>query len=201
MAFMKSQREGQRNFFDAFPIDQLKLSGSDYSAGRVLFVDVGGATGHQCVALRQKTGLLGKIALQDQAMMLAKANKEELISHGIDAQAHDFFTEQPVKNAKAYYLRNVMHDWTDESCIKILRRLRDACSDDSMILIDEMVLPDHGASWKQTQKDVQMMACLAAIERSKSQWEQLLGKAGLSIKEISTYDKEMGDAVIIAVKA
>ncbi|KXL49851.1 MAG: hypothetical protein FE78DRAFT_533762 [Acidomyces sp. 'richmondensis'] len=201
MAFMRAQREGQKYFFDTFPIDRLKLSNLDHRNGRILIVDVGGATGHQCIALRQTSGLLGKMVLQDHAIMLAKANAEELASHKVDVQIHDFFTEQPVKNAKAYYLRNVMHDWNDESCIKILQRLREACSDDSMILIDEMVLPDHGATRKQTQKDVQMMACLAAIERSRSQWEHLLGNTGLAITKVCTYDTEMGDAVIIAMKA
>ncbi|KAK5125543.1 hypothetical protein LTR85_000654 [Meristemomyces frigidus] len=202
VAFMKAQREGQKAWTDSFPIAPLKLSDSELEGGRTLFVDVGGSTGQQCMALRQQyPSLHGGVVLQEQERIIAAVNKEALASYGIDAQAHDFFQEQPVKGAKAYYMRNIMHDWPDGRCIAILQRLRDACADDSMVLIDEMVLPDQGASWKQAQKDIQMMAALAAMERSEAQWKELLAKAGLKIQQVCTYDKEMGDSVIIAVKA
>lgn len=70
-----------------------------------------------------------------------------------------------------------------------------------MILIDDMVMPDTGASWKQTQKDIQMMAGLAAMERSKAQWAELAKKAGLKIDSMWTYDEEMGDSIIQATAA
>jgi len=202
MAFMKSQREGQKAWTDTFPMVMLELSEPDLNDGRPMFVDVGGSSGQQCIALRQQLpGSKGGIVLQDQEMVIAKVDKEQLAGYGIEAQAHDFFKQQPVKSAKAYYMRNIMHDWPDDKCADILTRLREACADDSMLLIDEMVLPDTGASWKQAQKDIQMMAGLAAMERSESQWRDVLARAGLKIRQVCTYDKEMGDSVIIAVKA
>lgn len=202
LAFMKSQREGQKSWTDAFPIETLKLSRDDLSSDRKLFVDVGGSAGHQCIALRQQyPDVRGGLVLQDQEMVVVRVNKEELAGFGIEAQAHDFFEPQPVKGAKAYYMRNIMHDWPDDKCVEILQRLREACADDSMILIDDMVLPDQGASWKQAQKDIQMMAAVAAMERSVTQWKDLLARAGLKIDQVCTYDKEMGDSVIITVKA
>lgn len=202
VAFMKSQREGQKNWTSSFPVELLKLDGREVSSGRVLFVDVGGSAGHQCISLRQRgPDLLGGMVLQDQAMVIDRLNKPHLAGFGIVAQVHDFFQEQPVRGAKAYYLRNVMHDWPDDKCVEILQQLREACAVDSMVLIDEMVLADDRVSWKQAQKDVQMMACLAAMERSRKQWKDLLAKAGLTIQQICTYDQEMGDAVIVAMRA
>ena len=78
-----------------------------------------------------------------------------------------------------------MHDWPDQKCVEILRNLRDAMADDSMILIDDIVLPDLEASWKQAQKDIQMMAVVAAMERSETQWKELLVEAGLKISRHS----------------
>ncbi|KAG6354382.1 hypothetical protein INS49_004399 [Diaporthe citri] len=35
----------------------------------------------------------------------------------VELQVHDFFTPQPVKGARAYFTRSVLHDWPDEqSC-------------------------------------------------------------------------------------
>ena len=70
---------------------------------------------------------------------------------------------------------------------------------DSVLIIDDVVMPSVGATWKQTQKDMQMMACLAAVERSETQWTQLLEAAGLSIRETCIYDPDMRDGVIVAV--
>jgi hypothetical protein len=39
---------------------------------------------------------------------------------------HDFFQEQPVKDADVFVLRAIIHDWSDSYVIKILKRLRDA---------------------------------------------------------------------------
>lgn len=202
LEFMKSQRASQRSWTEGFPVENLRFSEDDLDENRVIFVDVGGASGHQCISLRQKhPELAGRIVVQDQERVIAQADSTELEKHLIESMAHDFFQEQPIKGAKAYYLRNIMHDWPDAKCVDILKQLRNAMSADSVILIDEMVLPDTGASWKQAQKDIQMMSVLAAVERTISQWHELLSQAGLKIKEIHTYDADIGDSIIEAVPA
>lgn len=200
--FMKSQRASQRHWTQNFPVQTLQLPEEDLKSDRVLFVDVGGASGHQCLSLRvNHPELPGKIVVQDQERVIARIDETELQKHQVEAMTHDFFQQQPVKGAKAYYLRNIMHDWPDSKCVEILRHLRDAMAEDSVILIDENVLPDVGASWKQAQKDIQMMSVLAAVERSISQWHDLLRSAGLQVKKIHTYDDDIGDSIIEAIPA
>ena len=58
--------------------------------------------------------------------------------------AHDFFTEQPVKEANFYLLRQILHDWSDKYAVKILRSLLSAMGKDSAIIVMEQVLPDPG---------------------------------------------------------
>jgi demethylsterigmatocystin 6-O-methyltransferase len=199
LAFMKGQRAEQKHWTDTFPFALLEMPDKDRARSRVLFVDVGGAGGHQCVALRDVMGKdAGVMVLQDQEEVIDRAEQSSLRQLGVEPVAHDFFLEQPVKGAKAYYLRNVLHDWPDEQCKIILTKLKDACEADSMVLMDEMVVPDHGCPWQQAQKDLQMMATHAAMERSKSQWEDIVGAAGLKIDSVITYDDAMGDSVIVA---
>jgi len=54
----------------------------------------------------------------------------------------------------------------------------------SRLLIDDWVLPDVGASIKAANMDVNMMLMFDAMERTRGQWERLLGSAGLEIVEI-----------------
>ena len=70
---------------------------------------------------------------------------------------------------------------------------------DSVILIDEIVIPNQGANWRQTQLDLAMMATLAGMERTEGQWRRLLTRAGLVITEICSYEPEFGDSIIEAV--
>ena len=74
-----------------------------------------------------------------------------------------------------------------------------AMNQDSVILIDEIVIPNEGAQWRQTQLDLAMMASLAGMERTEGQWRHLLTRAGLTITGIFLYGSEFGDSIIEAV--
>ena len=80
-----------------------------------------------------------------------------------------------------------------------MKRIIEAMGPDSIILINELVLPNVGAHWRATQTDVTMMACLASMERTEKQWYALLHEAGLKVQKIRTYAQDMGDSVIEAV--
>ena len=92
-----------------------------------------------------------------------------------------------------------MHDYPDEKCLLILKNLKDAMSESSVILIDDMVLPIRATHWRSAQIDIAMMASLAGMERSEKQWTYLLDAAGLRIKRTYTYNLELGDSIIVAI--
>lgn len=99
--------------------------------------------------------------------------------------------------ARAYYLRNILHDWPDNKCIEILQSIKAGMTSESKILIDEMVLPERGAPWRATQLDMAMSSCFAAVERSRAAWEDLLDKAGLKIMKVCRYTEQLDDCVIV----
>ncbi|KAK5633374.1 hypothetical protein RRF57_009088 [Xylaria bambusicola] len=198
MSWMVSQRDGLPMFLDVIDFEK-EFAGQD--ANEVVFVDIGGALGHQCIALRKKhPNLTGRIILQDMEEVIQQATTRPLPGfEGIETQSHDFFMPQPVKGARAYYLRNILHDWPDHKCIQILENIKSAMTKDSRILIDEMVLPERGAPWRATQLDLAMSTCFAAMERSRADWDSLLDKAGLSILKVWKYTDEVDDCIIVAV--
>lgn len=52
-----------------------------------------------------------------------------------------WFSIHHLRGLTDYCIRRVLHDWPDAECVKILKNQADAMSDDSIILIAEMVVP------------------------------------------------------------
>lgn len=70
---------------------------------------------------------------------------------------------------------------------------------DSVILVDEMVLPDTEVHWQCTQTDLTMVAALASIERTRTQWAELLASVGLEIANIRTYTPSVYESIMTVV--
>ncbi|KAI4173394.1 MAG: hypothetical protein LQ343_002926 [Gyalolechia ehrenbergii] len=180
--FMEGQREGRIPWFHHFPV-QDSLGDVSKDTDAVLIVDVGGGRGHDMEAFKSAfPQQQGKLILQDLPMTI------EDISHlkpGIEAMKHNFFTPQPVKGAKAYYFRNIFHDWPDSEARVILQHAADAMKKGySRLLINEWVLSDTNSSLLAAMMDINMMCLFAGTERTRSQWDALLGSAGLKIVKL-----------------
>lgn len=162
-----------------------------------LLVDVGGGFGQQAIAFRQKfADAPGRIIVQDIPETLDRAKPAE----GIEFQVQDFFKQQQVKGAKFYYLRHILHDWTDADCVKILSSIVPAMGPESRLVIDEVVLPNVNVPWQAAYMDLTMMSSLGGIERTRKEYETLLEKVGLRIVDMKTYDAKMQAVILAALK-
>lgn len=54
--------------------------------------------------------------------------------------AHDFFTEQPVKNATVFFLRAILHDWPTAYAARILSQLRGAATPQTTLVIADNII-------------------------------------------------------------
>jgi demethylsterigmatocystin 6-O-methyltransferase len=101
--------------------------------------------------------------------------------------------------AKAYYLRNILHDWPDDRCPLTLSHIKAAMAQDSLLLIDEMVIPTKGAHEISMQVDMTMYGNFASEERTEKRWKELLDAAGFKIEKVYTYyQDELKDCIIVA---
>lgn len=66
---------------------------------------------------------------------------------------------------------------------------------DSRLLINEFVLPNTGATQLPASLDIMMMTLVSGLERTESQWRELLGSVGLEVVRIWTVIPE-AEAVI-----
>jgi hypothetical protein len=53
---------------------------------------------------------------------------------------HDFFSEQPQKNPAVYFLKHVLHNWSDEKCKEILTRLRESAGESTRLILMESLI-------------------------------------------------------------
>lgn len=73
-----------------------------------------------------------------------------------------------------------------------------AMDEDSVILLDEMALPNRGIDWFATQTDLTMFAAFGSMERTEAQWYQLLEGVGLKAQTICTYTHAFRLSIIAA---
>ena len=87
--------------------------------------------------------------------------------------------------ARCYYMHEILHDWSDEPALQILKNLQPAMVPGySKLLIHDHVLSDREPHPQQTGYDLMMMVMVAGKERNEVAWRKLLGDAGLRIVRI-----------------
>ncbi|OJJ78945.1 uncharacterized protein ASPGLDRAFT_70426 [Aspergillus glaucus CBS 516.65] len=173
-----------------FPVQERLIEDSNITNDDALLVDMGGSIGHDLSEFKRKwPDAPGRLILQDLPTVVCHAQG---LDPAIQVTPHDFFTPQPVKDARAYYMHSVLHDWPDDMCRKILANLTPALrSGYSKVLINENVIPDKGAYWETTSLDLIMMA-IGSGERTERHWHKLLESAGLKIMNIWTAPAQKG---------
>jgi len=95
--WMSVQRDPRSTFLDVLPFDQELANGTDDDS--ILFVDIGGSRGHQCIAFRKRyPHLRGRVILQDLPHVISQVKTDPLPGfERIETDAHDMFTPQTIK--------------------------------------------------------------------------------------------------------
>jgi hypothetical protein len=96
--------------------------------------------------------------------------------------AGSFFETIPA-GGDLYLLKNILHGWSDDDCIAILKNIRKVLSDKGRLMIIEVVVESmNKPSWgKMT--DIFMMAGLGGRERTRKEYKDILEKAGYKIDQ------------------
>lgn len=144
-ASVHAMRAHRPSWTDMYPVrerlvDGLKTEGDASST----FADLGGGTGQILQAFQAAVPeYTGRLVLQEAPQVIEAAKSMGVGGDGrIELQVHDFFTPQPIKGARAYFMRSVLHDWPDDHCRKILGHIKDVMEPGySRILISDCVRP------------------------------------------------------------
>jgi orsellinic acid C2-O-methyltransferase len=100
----------------------------------------------------------------------------------------DFFASVP-PGADVYLLKSVLHDWTDEQCVSVLRSCVRAMGPDSRLLLIESTMPAViGRAPNVAQlvmNDLNMMVCHGGRERTVAEFRVLITEAGLRLESVT----------------
>ncbi|KAM5441451.1 hypothetical protein MferCBS31731_003522 [Microsporum ferrugineum] len=195
-SFMGNTMGARTYWIDWYPVQSRIIDGA--SPDKALLVDVGAGKGHDLLAYKEKFPNTGRLVLEDLPAVTEALGS---LDSAIEKVSYDFFTEQPITGARAYFYHHILHDWSDEQCLKILARVASAMTPGySKLLLHEMIIPEVGASQFQAMLDMTMMAFNGGMERTKEQWTVLLEKAGLKVVQFWDPAEEGGDGIVEAMK-
>lgn len=155
-----------------------------------MFLWVGGGTGIVSIALAEAFPAL-RFTVQDldEPIKLGRSALPVSLTDRIHFETQDFFQTNQAKQADVFLLRFILHDWPDDKAVRILRSLRPAMTDDTTLLISDVVSKEgRGELFRDKlahHMDILMMLLFGAQERSEVQWKRLLDDAGFEIADIS----------------
>ncbi|KAJ2932577.1 hypothetical protein H1R20_g4534, partial [Candolleomyces eurysporus] len=78
--------------------------------------------------------------IQAKNVVWPKQCPEAIAEGRIEFEPMDFFVDSPIPNCDVYYLKNIIHNWLDNDCAKILSGIRKVMGPHSRILIHEYIL-------------------------------------------------------------
>lgn len=108
-----------------------------------VMIDVGGGQGTVPRALAAATKHLRFIVQDLEGPVVAgrEALPSELRGR-VEFMHHDFFAAQPVKGADVYFFRWILHNWSEDYCLKILRALIPALKPGARVMVYEHILKE-----------------------------------------------------------
>lgn len=147
-----------------------------------LVADIGGGTGAVLAAVLSAYPTLEGI-LFDQPHVVADAGPvlgEAGVQDRVAVVPGDFFAEVPT-GADAYLMVRVLHDWTDDDAVRILRCVRAAMRADARLLILDAVLGPPNEDAQSKFLDLMMLVSAGGRERERREWDALLSQSGLRL--------------------
>jgi len=155
----------------------------DLASGATV-VDVGGSHGLVSIELARQFPELRFIVqdLDEPVVKNADAKKPAEIGDRVTFMRHDFFEEQPVKGAEIYFLRAVLHNWSDGYAVKILRALIPALKKGAKIVVNDVVMAETGTGPKADElrtriSDLIQLVLNNAGNREMDEWVRLFATA------------------------
>ncbi len=147
--------------------------------------DIGGGTGHiLTTVLESHPGPDGIV--YDLPHCEADANKliqSRGMADRVTFVAGSFFESVPC-GRDLYMMSHIIHDWSEEQCLRILDNCRHAMPRTSQLLIVEQVLPEGNAFHPGKMLDMNMLVHTPGQERTECEYRELLEKAKFKLNRV-----------------
>ncbi|MCL7044764.1 hypothetical protein MKW94_022082 [Papaver nudicaule] len=144
-------------------------------------VDIGGGNGTTIKAIYEAFPHI-KCTLYDLPHVIASSHDHP----NVKKVPGDMFKSVP--SAQAMLLKLILHDWTDEECVNILKKCREAIPKETgKLIIVDVALEEksqHELTKTRLILDIDMLVNTGGRERTADDWETLLKRAGFRSHKI-----------------
>jgi len=174
------------------------LDGFDFSNVNTV-CDVGGGQGHLlCSLLVKFPHLKGTVIELDSVIK----NNDLLWAEKMGVKDRCSYVGGNMFNgvpaADAYIMKMILHDWSDDECIKILSNIHNAAPENGTVLIAEHLVPGPEEPHFSKLFDIHMMCVATGKERTVEEYVDLLKKT--SWNHANTFHSQSGLMGIIEGK-
>jgi hypothetical protein len=161
------------------------LNAYNYEGISVL-ADIGCGSGAVMVAtLRRYPAMRGIFYDQPHVMARTMQNVQAAgLTSRCTFQQGNFFESAPA-GADAYTMRHILHDWSDDLCIRILGNIRKVIPASGRLLVIETVVPDGNGASPSKLFDVLMMMFPDGLERSETQFRNIFNASGFRLTGVT----------------
>lgn len=160
------------------------LNAYDFSSTSVL-ADIGGGNGSLIAATLPRFPKLKGILFELEHVI--RRARENLKAHGVGDRcslvAGNFFESLP-SGADTYLFRHIIHDWSDEQSVQILKNCRKVIPDGGRLLIIEAVVPTGNEPSAAKDFDIVMLVLPGGLERTEEEYRMLLQEAGFQLSSV-----------------
>ena len=178
------------DMMDGFSIPQGRLIAESFDfSNRRCIMDVAGGPGGQAIAIGLKHPHLHGIITDLEPVCRVATDRIEANGLGdrFVAEPADLLAGPYPDGADVILLGHILHDWGDDTCLKILSNCAAALPADGVLLISESTLaPDFSGRHLANLKDLVMLVCneTDARERTTDEYRALLDKTGFQLEEV-----------------
>jgi hypothetical protein len=147
-------------------------------------VDVAGGHGLLLATiLKRNPGMKGTLYDVPQVVEGAKDGPLKPLMERCALVSGDMFLSVPA-GADAYIMKHIIHDWPDDSCVKILKACRKGVNaGGKLLVVDSVIQPGNDFSPGKF-LDLQMLIFPGGCERTEKQFRELFAAAGWRLTRV-----------------
>lgn len=168
--------------------------------GYTSVIDIGGGTGTLLEYIHAKNPNM-RLA-NFEVPILREKSIEKLRAaciENVEFIGGDFFESIP-SGFDVYVLKHILHDWNDEKSCIILRNVRNAISENGLLVIIEFIISDENNTGRFCKlDDLGMAIALNGEGRTEKQYLDLFEQTGFQLKKIK-YDTEKASIIYCVPK-
>ena len=148
-----------------------------------VLADLGAGDGTLVAALLERFPSLRAIVFEQSAVI--GNTRRSLSEYGLADRcifsSGDFLEEVP-KGGDLYLLKSVLHNWDDDSAVRILRNCRKAMTEPSQLVVIEHAA-NEGDPVSSAVPDLMMLVLFGSRDRSVTDYELLLKRGGFAVSQ------------------